>query len=253
MIVDTHCHLDLIKQDPQSLVNNALEAQVERMITITTNPHNLDVVNELTLKFAPVYGSQGIHPHEAKNHTPAAEEKIKKNCQENSKIVAIGEIGLDYHYLYSSKEEQHRAFISQFTLAEKLQLPVIIHTRDAEEDTWPILQAFASKVPAILVHSFTGSLAFAEKCWEHSFFMSFNGIITFKNAAQVREVACRAPSELLLVETDAPFLAPVPFRGKENQPAYTPHVLETLAQVRGCSVEDLAPIIRENTRKIFHI
>lgn len=252
---ETHCHLDYLKaQETSALVQAASESGVEKIITISVSPDNLDGVIDISRNFAQVYCSQGVHPHDAKEYSALVGEKIRANIERHPKVVAIGEIGLDYHYDKSPRDIQREVFEQQLQLSIDLDLPAIIHTRDADSDTQDILRNFAPKMKKKgVIHSFTSSLALAEFCLQEGFSIGFNGIITFKNAENVRDVLRATPKEKILFETDAPFLTPVPHRGKENGPHYLPFVAAKICEVKNLESGELYPLVFKNSLKLFNL
>lgn len=253
---DTHCHLDSLTKEPlEAVITKAKEAGVQKITTIATEASNLNQVLKIAQKFPQmVYCSQGIHPHDAKEYTSDIAKHISQNIQSSKQVVALGEIGLDYHYDFSPRHTQIKAFEAQMELAIKHQLPIIIHTRKAEEDTWSILKNFSSKLQAPLVlHSFTSNLWLAEKSLGEDFFIGFNGIITFKNAQNVRDVCQIVPRKQMLLETDAPYLSPVPHRGKENAPFYLPHIGEYICEMRNWTANEALEEIYNNSLQFFRL
>lgn len=253
-IVETHCHLDYLKDQPvEQIIENAQLAGVGKFITISVDQENLEQVIQLTHQFSNVYGSQGIHPHQAKTYNQEIELRIKQQAQ-NPKIVAIGETGLDYHYDFSTPQEQDFAFRSQFELSLELNLPLIIHSRKAEEDTISILKQYApqSQRKGVL-HSFTSRWELAECALELDFYIGINGIITFKNAQDLVEVVKKIPLNRLLLETDAPYLAPTPHRGKENSPAYLPLIAQKIAQIKEITSAEVITQTTENAYQLFRL
>jgi TatD DNase family protein len=250
--IETHCHLDYLKAFPlEEILNKAQEAGIEKLMTISVEPGNFAKVRELAQTYPQVYCTQGIHPHDAKMATNEAYAEIKQFANE-AKVVAIGEIGLDYFYKNSPPEDQKNAFEAQLQMAIDCDLPVVIHTRDAEEDTISILKNFSHRLKRKgVIHSFTSSIELAEFCLKEGFCIGFNGIITFKNAQNVRDVVHITPIEQILFETDSPFLTPVPHRGKENGPYFLPHVAEKIAELKNTTIELLAPQVYANTLKTF--
>jgi TatD DNase family protein len=238
MLIETHCHLDYLKAEPlEELLKKAKLAEISKIITIGVDPENLDNARRIALDHSEVYYTQGIHPHDAKNATEVEFEKISKRSSE-AKMVAVGEIGLDYHYNNSPPEVQRRVFEKQLQLASDVDLPVVIHTREADEDTIAILKNFSSKLKRKgVIHSFTSTLSLAEWVLSDGFYLGFNGIITFKKAEGVQEVVKIAPMEKILLETDSPFLTPVPHRGKENAPHYLPFIAQKVADLKSMEVE----------------
>ena len=253
-IIETHFHLDMLKNLSHDEVLSLSKAHnIEKMITISTSPDNLDRVIELATKHDNVYCSQGLHPHEGSEWNQDVHAHVVKNLNtKNKKILAVGEIGLDYYYSKSPHDEQRNAFEAQLQIAIDFDLPVIIHTRDADEDTKAILKNFSSQLKRKgVIHSFTSGLDLAQFCLDEGFHLGFNGIITFKNAENVRDALRLAPLDRILLETDAPFLTPDPYRGIENAPHYLPFVAEKIAEVKNVMVEELLPKIYDNSVKLF--
>ena len=251
-IIETHCHLDYL--DDEALADTLArcrEVSIDRIITIAVSPDNLATVLGLTRKAANIWGTQGIHPHEAEKFDDSVLDTIRINCAD-TRILAVGEIGLDYYYDHVDRSTQRSAFERQLELAIELNLPVVIHSRDAEKDTQDILQNCSSRLLRKgVVHSFTSSRALAEYCLSENFFLGFNGITTFNKADNVREVVSLTPVEQLILETDAPYLTPVPYRGKPNAPYYLPFIAEKIAQIKGIAVEKLLQRAYDNSVSLF--
>ena len=249
--IDTHCHLDILESTPEETIIEAKQAGVQRMVTIAVDEPSLDFVSSTVQEFPAVYGSVGFHPHDASKLTKSLLQKIRQLAEEQHKLIAIGEIGLDYHYMNSPAEIQQQAFRKQLQLAVELNLPVILHSREAETDTLNILQEFP--VPSHgVAHSFTSSIEMARTLVEMGWYLGINGIVTFKNAEDLREVVRWLPLEHLLLETDSPFLAPIPFRGKPNKPAHIPAIATFIAELREISLEELAQQTTANAQRLFN-
>ena len=249
--IDTHCHLDKLDSTPEEAIIEAKQAGVQRMVTVSVDEPSLDFVSSMVQQFPEVYGSVGFHPHDAAELTEDLEQKIRKLALEEKKLIAIGETGLDYHYMYSSAEVQQQVFSKQLQLAVELNLPVIMHSREAEKDTLNILQEIP--VPPLgVAHSFTSSFEMAKTLIEMGWYIGINGIVTFKNAKDLREVVNWLPLDRLLLETDSPFLAPTPFRGKPNKPAYIPAIATFIAELRGISLEQLSEQTSANAQRLFN-
>jgi len=251
-IIETHCHLDYLEQrELDAVLRLSSEVGIERIITIAVSADNLARVMELTRHADNIWGTQGIHPHEAASYGPEVDARIREHAADD-RVLAIGEIGLDYYYDHADRSVQRAAFERQLQTAVELDLPVVIHTRDADEDTRDILR---NASPALkrkgVIHSFTSSRALAEFCLGEGFMLGFNGITTFNRADNVREVVAITPAEQLLLETDAPYLTPVPYRGKPNAPYYLPFVAETVAAVKGLPVEELLQAAYRNSLRLF--
>ena len=249
--IDTHCHLDKLDSTPEEAIIEAKQAGVQRMVTVSVDEPSLDFVSSMVQQFPEVYGSVGLHPHDAAELTEDLEQKIRKLALEEKKLIAIGETGLDYHYMYSSAEVQQQVFSKQLQLAVELNLPVIMHSREAETDTLNILQEIP--VPPLgVAHSFTSSFEMAKTLIEMGWYIGINGIVTFKNAEDLREVVSWLPLDRLLLETDSPFLAPIPFRGKPNKPAHIPTIAIFIAELRGISLEQLSEQTSANAQRLFN-
>jgi len=249
--IDTHCHLDILESTPEETIIEAKQAGVQRMVTIAVDEPSLDFVSSTVQEFPAVYGSVGFHPHDASKLTKSLLQKIRQLAEEQHKLIAIGETGLDYHYMNSPAEIQQQAFRKQLQLAVELNLPVILHSREAETDTLNILQEFP--VPSLgVAHSFTSSIEMARTLVEMGWYLGINGIVTFKNAEDLREVVRWLPLDRLLLETDSPFLAPTPFRGKPNKPAHIPVIATFIAELREISLEQLSEQTSANAQRLFN-
>ena len=249
--IDTHCHLDILESTPEETIIEAKQAGVQRMVTIAVDEPSLDFVSSTVQEFPAVYGSVGFHPHDASKLTKSLLQKIRQLAEEQHKLIAIGETGLDYHYMNSPAEIQQQAFRKQLQLAVELNLPVILHSREAETDTLNILQEFP--VPSHgVAHSFTSSIEMARTLVDMGWYLGINGIVTFKNAEDLRKVVRWLPLDRLLLETDSPFLAPIPFRGKPNKPAHIPAIATFIAELREISLEELAQQTTANAQRLFN-
>lgn len=251
-IIETHCHLDYL--DAEALADTLAQSTavgIERIITIAVSPANLGRVLELTREAANIWGTQGIHPHEAESYSDEVETLIRSQAAD-ARILAIGEIGLDYHYDHADRAVQRTVFERQLQLAADLDMPVVIHTREADDDTRDILRAFSPLLRRKgVLHSFTSSLALAEYCLAEGFTLGFNGIATFNSADNVREVIAATPLEQILLETDAPYLTPIPYRGRPNAPFYLPLVAEKVAEVKQLEVEAMLAQVYTNSMAQF--
>jgi TatD DNase family protein len=239
------------------MIQRARDAGVSTILNVGTgDPHSgvLERAVELAEKYPDVYTSLGTHPHDARIFDAAAEQRIKSLLRQSSRIIAWGEIGLDFHYDNSPRDVQMNVFQRQLQLAREARLPVIIHTREAEDETIRILKSdwAGADIPGVM-HCFSGSLALAQQAIELGFLISFSGIVTFKKADDLRKIAAHTPLDRLLIETDCPFLAPVPFRGKRNEPAYVVEVARCLAEVRQLSIDEIARITTENFARVFSL
>lgn len=248
--IDVHAHLNMLEEGVEAAIENARQAGVHRIVTIGTEPQDHPVVLEIARKHYPrVFCTLGVHPHDGKVYTPEVGKFIEENAADPC-VVAIGEIGLDYYYNQSPKEEQIEAFRAQLAIAERTGLPVEIHTRDAEEDTISVLKEFKGRVKGI-IHCFTGTRWLAEQALDLGFNISISGVVTFKNADDLRATVKMLPMDRIHVETDAPFLAPIPMRGKKNTPAYVVHTAKFVAELKGVTVEELCEQTRKNALAMF--
>lgn len=250
ILYDIHAHLDMLEDSPEVTIQKAKVAGVEKIFTIGTEPADFDFVLKTAKQFYPdVYCTLGVHPHHGVVYTEEVGAFIKKHLHEKE-VVAVGEIGLDYFYKNSPPEAQKEAFRKQMMIAEKYQMPVQIHTRDADEDTVEILKEFQGKVFGV-IHCFTGSEWLAKQCLDLGWNISFSGVVTFKNADALRQVCKMVPLARMHVETDAPFLSPVPKRGQKNTPAHVVHTAELVAHLKNVSLEKLSEITSANARQLF--
>jgi TatD DNase family protein len=253
MLIDTHCHLDFPDFAPEqaAIVARAKARGVGRMITISTHLSRFDRVKAIAEAYPEVYCTVGTHPH----HSHEEEEpRIGKliELSKHPKCVGLGEAGLDYYYDHAPRDVAQRVFRTHIAAARETGLPLVIHTRDADDDCAAILEEEMGKgaFPALL-HCFTSGRALAEKAVELGLYISFSGVVTFKNSADLRETARGVPLERMLVETDAPFLAPVPHRGKRNEPAFVVDTARVLAEIKGVSEAELARATTENALRLF--
>lgn len=248
--IDTHTHLNMLKKiTPLQAIQNAKTEGVEKFINIGTNSKDHPVVLNLADTHPEVFATLGIHPHDATDFE-SAKDFMLKNLN-HDKVVAVGEIGLDFYYDHSPRELQIDVFNEQMSIAESHKLPVQIHTRDAEAETIEVLKRFSGKVSGVL-HCFSGSRHLAEKALEHGFNISISGIVTFKTAQDLRDTIKNVvPLDRLHVETDAPFLAPTPFRGKENQPAFMMNTCRVVSDLKNITIDELGEVSKANTEKLF--
>lgn len=254
-IIETHFHLDMLKDATrEEIVKKVLAHNIEKMITISTNPNNLDEVISISELFPQIYCTQGLHPHEGKEWNDEVKAHVIRNLSnpENKKILAVGEIGLDFYYSKSPRDEQIKAFEDQLQIACDFNLPVVIHSRDADEDTIAVLKKFSTTLKRKgVIHSFTSGLELAQFALDEGFYLGFNGIITFKNAENVRDALRITPMNRVLLETDSPFLTPDPYRGVENAPYYLPFIAEKIAEVKNVSLEDVLTSAYQNSIDLF--
>ena len=251
-IVNTHSHVNTLKE---LSIDEALKnAQNENIITIIPSTSTEDIfdVDKFVQNHEDVYGYVGIFPEEAKTFTDKTLTDMEEIIKNNKKIVGIGEVGLDYYWDKSYKDLQKEVFIKQIDFANQMNLPLNIHSREAHLDTLEILKKYNKNSTAIL-HCYSGSAEFAKVCVKEGIYIALGGVVTFKNAHKTKEVAQTVPLEYLLLETDDPYLAPVPFRGKENQPMYVKYVAEEIAKLRGITTEEVEKVTTQNALKIFDI
>lgn len=249
-LINTHSHANMLRE---TNIDEAIQnAQNEKIITIVPSSSAEDIfeVDKFIQKYADVYAYVGVFPEEVKTFTDKTLSDMENIIKNNKKIIGIGEIGLDYYWDKSFKDLQKEVFVKQIDFANQMNLPLNIHSREAHFDTLEILKKHNKNSTAIL-HCFSGSLDFAKECIKEGIYIALGGVVTFKNAVKAKEVATGIPLEYLLLETDDPYLAPVPFRGKENQPMYVKYVAETIAQLRGVAAEDIAKATVQNAERIF--
>ena len=253
MLIDSHCHLEYkgLVEDQQGVLARAREAGISGFLNISTRQREWDQVIATAAREADVWASVGIHPHEADGHADLGEAALIA-ASEHAKVIAIGETGLDYYYEHSERATQQALFRTHIAVARETGLPLIVHTRDAEDDTAAILVDEMGKgtFPA-LIHCFTASAQFARTILELGLTISLSGIVTFKNAKELQAIATELPEDRLLVETDAPFLAPIPHRGAVCEPAFTADTARFVAGLRGISAEALAAATTRNFFRLF--
>lgn len=250
MWIDTHAHLDKLSNSLKDVLKRAQDSHVHRVITIGTELEDWPQVIHLCDTYKPyVYGALGMHPHSAKDFNEECSQFLKTNLI-HPRIIAVGEIGLDYYYEHSDKKIQQDVFEKQLFLAQELELPVEIHTREAEEDTLNLLEKVKGDVRGLL-HCFTSSYEMARAALDLGFNISFSGIITFKNSQSLRETCKKLPLDRIHIETDSPFLSPVPHRGKENEPSYVNLVAQTVADLHGVNLDTLSRQLKQNTLNLF--
>ena len=256
MLIDSHCHLDgpRFEDDRDAVLGRAREAGVEAFLTIGTGdgPEDLECAVRLAERYPDVYATVGVHPHDAAKSDLEALRKLDVLC-EHPKVLAVGEIGLDYHYDHSPRDKQKRVFVEQMGVAAEREKPIVIHTREAWDDTLDLLRSnWASTELGGILHCFSGGLEQAKAGLEMGFFISFAGILTFRRSEELREVARALPLDRILVETDAPYLTPAPYRKiRRNEPCYVVETARCLADVRGLPYEDVAAQTTRNFRSLF--
>ena len=254
-LIDSHCHLDSpeFDTDRDEVVARALEAGVEQMVAIGTGsgPPDLEAGIRLADRYPQFYATVGIHPHDAAKATDPDFQRLAELLS-HPKVVALGEIGLDYHYDFSPRETQTSVFIQQMEIAAAAKKPIVIHTREAWDDTAALLEQYwKPHGMGGIMHCFSGGPAEARRALDLGFYLSFGGIVTFPKALDLQAAAKEAPVDRILVETDSPYLAPVPKRGKRNEPALVVHTARKLADLRGQSLEEVSLVTTENFRRLM--
>ena len=253
-MIDSHCHLDHepMYSDLKNVILRSKESGVKKILTICTTKDSFKKVTDI-VEFDPmIYGTCGIHPHETSNDIVTKDEIIK-NVENNKKIIAIGESGLDFYYNHSDRNKQITSFKTHIEASIDLNIPIIVHSRNAENETYDILKSYIRYKPKILMHCFTGSSEFAYKLLTLNSYFSASGIITFKNSNDLRDTFKFIPNDKLLIETDSPYLAPVPHRGKKNEPRFIKHTLETLAHVKNIEKSEIEKITSNNFNSLFNL
>ncbi|KKI91612.1 hydrolase TatD [Bacillus sp. SA1-12] len=254
MLFDTHAHLNAVQyeEDIVEVIQRAKDENVTHIVVVGFDKDTITKAMELTEQYEMIYAAIGWHPVDAVDMTDEDLAWIKE-LTSHPKVVAIGEMGLDYYWDKSPKDVQKEVFRKQIQLAKEVQLPIIIHNRDATEDVVKILKEEKASEVGGIMHCFTGSLEIAKQCMEMNFYISYGGPVTFKNAKKPKEVVKEIPMERLLIETDCPYLTPHPFRGKRNEPSYVKYVAEQIAELRGISYEEVAEKTSDNAKKLFGI
>ena len=254
MIIDSHCHLtyEPMSQSLDETIDRANKDGVKFLLTICTEDKSYDNILSIIENYKCVYGTYGIHPHEAKNHRNLKSKDIINKISKSKKIIGIGETGLDFYYNHSKKIEQVNSFYEHIYAAQETKLPLIVHTRSAEVDTLNILkEAKKKKDFKILIHCFTGSKEFAFDLLDLGAYISASGVVTFKNSQELAETFRKIPDNKILVETDSPYLAPVPFRGKSNEPSYIIHTVEFLSKLKKIPFDSFAEKTTQNFFNLF--
>ena len=245
---DTHAHIDML-ENMDKAIQEAFGNGLEKIIVPCAYPKDIDKIYEISQKYDNIYGMLGVHPSEVKDWDDSLIDKIK-DYSKSPKIVAIGEVGLDYYWDKSFNDLQQEVFIKQIKLANELNLPIDIHDREAHKDTYDIIKEY-NKGSRVIMHCFSGSAEFAKECVKEGWYLALGGVVTFKNAVKMKEVAKEIPLDKLLVETDCPYLTPVPYRGKENQPAYVKFVAEEIANIKNITFDEVASQTTKNAKEVF--
>lgn len=249
-LIDTHAHLDMY-ENWDVIIKNAKENGIKKIIIPAVETEYFQKILDIANSYEDVYCMMGIFPTEAKNWHDGIIDDIKELAK-NKKVVSIGEIGLDYYWDKSFVDEQKDIFIKQVKLANELGLPIEIHDREAHKDVFDILVEY-NKTSDVVFHCFSGSVEFARECLKQGWYIALGGVVTFKNAVKTKEVAKDVPLDRLMLETDSPYLTPVPFRGKENQPAYVRYVADEIAKLKGIDVKEVIEATTKNAEMVFGI
>ena len=253
-MIDSHCHLD---HDPlfnniNEVLNRSKSVGLKKLLTICTSNESFENIKKILDLDEIIYGTYGIHPHETKNNK-VTKNIIIENIKKHPKLIGIGETGLDFYYNHSSKDQQISSFKYHIEASIELNVPIIVHSRNAEKETFDILSIYKDSKPKILMHCFTGSTEFAHKLLTLDSYFSASGIITFKNSVDLTNTFKLIPNNKLLVETDSPYLSPVPFRGKKNEPSFIKYTLEKLAEIKDSELKDIEKITNNNFNKLFNL
>ena len=252
-MIDSHCHLDYepLFGNLKDILERSKNVGIEKLLTICTTFKSFEKIKKIVELDDIIYGTFGIHPHEAKNDKATCELIVKK-IKNNKKIIGVGETGLDFFYNHSEKNDQIKSFDEHIKASLELDIPIIVHSRSAENETLEIFNKYKHENMKILMHCFTGSKQFAQKLLDFNTYFSASGIITFKNSFELCETFKSLPLEKILIETDSPYLAPVPNRGKKNEPSFVKYTAEKLADVKSISYKDLVKITTDNFNLLFN-
>ena len=253
-MIDSHCHLDHepLFENLTDVISRSKKIGITKLLTICTTLESFEKIKTIIGKDKMIYGTYGIHPHETESNQ-VDKQRIIKAVEENNKIIGIGETGLDFFYNHSNKERQISSFEAHIEASIELSRPLIIHSRNAEKETFDILNSYKNSNLKILMHCFTGSLEFSKKLQTLNAFFSASGIITFKNSTDLQNTFKTIPLEKLLIETDSPFLAPIPMRGNKNEPSFIKYTLEKLSTLKEITVEQMSNLTTDNFNKLFNV
>lgn len=256
MLIDTHCHLndEQLENDTKDIIERAKEHNVKKLVCVGASLSSSVKAVEIANEYDNVFAVIGVHPDDANTFNDDILDKLRELAKNNKKVVAIGEIGLDYHFVQDNKEAQKQCFIKQIELANELDLPIVIHTRDAMGDTLDIVRKYKDKIKrGGIFHCFHGSKEVLCEINKMGFYVSYGGAITFNNANSLREIVKQTPLDKILTETDCPYMAPVPLRGTINEPKNIDLIFEKMCEIKNISKNELEKIIENNTKKIFNI
>ena len=251
-MIDSHCHLD---HDPlfnniNEVLNRSKSVGLKKLLTICTSNESFENIKKILEIDKIIYGTYGIHPHETKNNK-ATKNVIIENIKKHPKIIGIGETGLDFYYNHSHKDEQIKSFKEHIEASIEVDLPIIVHSRSAEHQTFEILNEYKNQKPKVLMHCFTGSYEFFKKMEKLNSYFSASGIITFSNSSDLQKTFSKIPNNKLLVETDSPFLAPIPMRGKKNEPSFIKYTIKKLAELKELNETEMINITSKNFQNLF--
>ena len=251
-MIDSHCHLD---HDPlfnniNEVLNRSKSVGLKKLLTICTSNESFENIKKILDLDEIIYGTYGIHPHETENNK-ATKNLIIENIKKHPKIIGIGETGLDFYYNHSHKDEQIKSFKEHIEASIEVDLPIIVHSRSAEHQTFEILNEYKNQKPKVLMHCFTGSYEFFKKMEKLNSYFSASGIITFSNSSDLQKTFSKIPNNKLLVETDSPFLAPAPMRGKKNEPSFIKYTIKKLAELKGLDETEMIRITSKNFENLF--
>ena len=254
MIIDSHCHLEYepMISNLQKVIDRAIKNNVKYLLSISTTDESFNKILKIVENYKNVYGTYGIHPHETKSYEDLTSKQIIRKTNLNSKIIGIGETGLDFYYDYSDRSVQKKLFIRHIEAAQALNLPLIVHTRSAENETYEILKSEQkNKDTKILIHCFTGTKSFAHKLIDIGCYISASGVVTFKKSKELAETFLSLPNDRILVETDSPYLSPEPLRGKPNEPSHIVHTVNFLANLKNINAKSFGDITSSNFFELF--
>ncbi|MDC0060057.1 TatD family hydrolase [bacterium] len=253
-MIDSHCHLDHepLLENLKDVLKRSKEVGITKLLTICTTLDSFERIKSIIKKDKMIYGTYGIHPHETEKDQ-IKKETIIRSINTNSRIIGVGETGLDFYYNHSNRDRQIDSFKAHIEASIELNKPLIVHSREAEKETFNILNSYKSSDLKILMHCFTGSIEFSKKLIEIGAFFSASGIITFKNSTDLQETFKNIPLEKLLIETDSPFLAPIPMRGKKNEPSFIRYTLEKLSFLKNITEEKMSIITTDNFDRLFNL
>ena len=251
-MIDSHCHLDHepLFHDIHNILERSKNAGIKKLLTISTTIESFSKILKLVDIDPIIYGTFGIHPHEAQSDI-VSREQIIENIKKNKKLIGIGETGLDFYYNHSDKNKQIDSFKTHIEASIELNIPLIVHSRNAEEETFDILNSYKKDKPKILMHCFTGSLEFAKMLMDLDTYFSASGIITFKNSTALQDTFKQIPINRILIETDSPYLAPIPMRGKKNEPSFIKYTADKIALLRNVNIDEVKEITSSNFNTLF--